>query len=133
MKKILSIFIFAMLVFLVSCGSNSTISSTINSTYETITASEAKSMMDNNSSIILVDVREQSEYDTEHIQGAILLPLGTIEDDAETILPDKGAIYIIYCRSGNRSNQAAIELVDLGYTTIYDMGGIIDWDYETVT
>ena len=124
MKKILSIFILAILIFLVSCDRNS---------FEKITASEAKAMRDNDSSVVFVDVREQYEYDTEHIQAAILLPLDTIEDDAETILSDKDATYIIYCRSGNRSNQAAIELVELGYTNIYDMGGIIYWNYETVT
>lgn len=146
MKKILSIFIFAMLMFLVSCGddgayinngenttANITVSTTVASVFEQITASEAKNMMDNDSSIILVDVREQSEFDAEHIPGAILLPLGTIDDDAATVLPDKDATYIVYCRSGNRSNQAAILLVDLGYTMIYDMGGIIDWNYETVS
>ena len=124
MKKILSIFIFALLIFLASCG---------NSSFEKITASEAKAMRDNDSAVTFVDVREQSEYDTEHIQGAILLPLGTIEDDAETVLSNKDAIYIIYCRSGNRSNQAAIKLVNLGYKNIYDMGGIINWNYEKVT
>ncbi|MCK4551629.1 MAG: rhodanese-like domain-containing protein [Tenericutes bacterium] len=124
MKKILSIFILVILIFLVSCDRNS---------FEKITASEAKAMRDNDSSVVFVDVREQYEYDTEHIQAAILLPLDTIEDNAETILSDKDATYIIYCRSGNRSNQATIELVELGYTNIYDMGGIIYWNYETVT
>ncbi len=124
MKKILSIFILVILIFLVSCDRNS---------FEKITAGEAKAMRDNDSSVVFVDVREQYEYDTEHIQAAILLPLDTIEDNAETILSDKDATYIIYCRSGNRSNQATIELVELGYTNIYDMGGIIYWNYETVT
>ena len=125
MKKILLLLIVMLSVFLVSCGSSSG--------YDTISAADAKAMRDNDSSVLFVDVREQYEYDEEHIQGAKLLPLGTIETDAATIIPDKTGTYIIYCRSGNRSATASQTLVDLGYENIYDMGGIINWPYETVS
>jgi rhodanese-related sulfurtransferase len=49
------------------------------------------------------------------------------------MMPDMEATYIVYCRSGNRSATAAQMLIDLGYQNIYDMGGIIDWPYETET
>lgn len=130
MKKFLLLMLVLPIVFFVSCGSSS---SEVISTFEVITASEAKNMMDNDSSIVLVDVRELYEYEAEHISGATLLPLSEIETKATTVLPDKTVTYIIYCRSGNRSNTASQQLVDMGYKSIYDMGGIIDWPYDTVS
>lgn len=123
MKKLGIIFIFVFIVFLASCS---------NSGFEVINATEAKTMMDNDSSIKLIDVREQYEYDESHIEGAILIPLGTIEDNALTILPNLDTTIIIYCRSGNRSNDAAKLFVELGYTDVYDMGGIINWPYDVI-
>lgn len=124
MKKLLSLLLFGLIFFLVSCG---------NAGFEKISPEDAKAMRDENSAVVFVDVREQYEYDAEHIQGAILLPLGEIEATASEVIPDLSGIYIIYCRSGNRSNQAANILVDMGYENIYDMGGIISWPYETVS
>ncbi|MBI9009412.1 MAG: rhodanese-like domain-containing protein [Tenericutes bacterium] len=124
MKKLLFVLLVLPVIFLVSCGSNS---------FEVITAGVGKEMMDNDSTIVLVDVREPSEYQEEHIPGAILLSLGDIDSRAETVLEDKTVTYIVYCRSGNRSNEAAQKLVALGYESIYDMGGIIDWPYTTVS
>lgn len=97
-----------------------------------ITAEQGKAMMDEDSTIILVDVRTQEEYTEEHIPGALLVPVDDLESLAPEMLMDKEATYIIYCRSGNRSATAAQMLIDLGYLNIYDMGGIIDWPYETV-
>lgn len=80
-----------------------------------------------------VDVREASEYATGHIPNAILLPLGSIRRKAAAVLPDKQAAYIVYCRSGRRSAIAMRELKALGYQNLYDLGGILDWPYKTVT
>lgn len=96
-----------------------------------ITAEEGKAMMDEDPMIILVDVRTQEEYKEEHIPNALLVPVDELEGLAPDMMPDKDATYIIYCRSGNRSATAAQMLVDLGYQNVYDMGGIIDWPYET--
>jgi rhodanese-related sulfurtransferase len=135
MKRLLLLLLALPIIFLVSCGNSSLEQTTVatNNTFEVITASDAKDMMDNDSTIILVDVRELFEYQSEHIPGATLLPLGNIGSEAGSVLPDKSATYIIYCRSGNRSNTASQQLVDLGYESIYDMGGIIDWPYDTVS
>jgi rhodanese-related sulfurtransferase len=100
---------------------------------ELISPEEAKAMMDANDSIILVDVRTLSEYQSGHIEGALLLPLDTISTQAESVIPDKEAVYIIYCRSGNRSSQAVSLLYSMGYISLYDLGGIIDWPYDIVT
>lgn len=99
---------------------------------QVIPAEEAKSMMEEEE-VIIVDVRTREEFEEAHIEGAILLTLDTIPEKAEEILPDKTATYLLYCRSGNRSNQAANLLVDMGYEKIYDFGGIIDWTYGTVS
>ena len=101
-------------------------------TYEQINGAEAKALMDSESGYIIIDARTQSEYDDEHIPGAILIPEYEIADRAEKELPDKDQLILVYCRSGRRSKIAAEELVKLGYTNVKEFGGIIDWEYETV-
>ena len=95
-----------------------------------ITAQEAKIIMDSQEGYVILDVREQYEYDESHIPGAVLLPLGQVEEKAQEVLPDKEQLILVYCRSGRRSKQAAEVLVKLGYTNIKEFGGIIDWPYE---
>lgn len=102
-------------------------------TFETITANEAKEMMDNDNSLIILDVRTEEEYITGHIENALLLPYTEISDQVETVITDKNTIILIYCRSGRRSLIAANSLIDLGYKNVYDFGGIIDWTYGIVT
>ena len=99
--------------------------------YDQISGAEAKAIMDSESGYIILDVREQYEYDEGHIPGAILIPYGEIADRAEKELPDKDQLILVYCRSGRRSKIAAEELVKLGYTNVKEFGGIIDWEYET--
>ena len=103
---------------------------TSESSYHKISAQEAKEMMESQD-VIIVDVRTQEEYNEGYIENAILIPNESISE-APRELPDKDAIILVYCRSGNRSKQAADKLVALGYTNIYDFGGIIDWPYEIV-
>lgn len=95
-----------------------------------ISAKEAKTMIDAGQ-VVIVDVRTQEEYDAGHIENALLIPNeGITQAPAE--LPDKDAVILVYCRSGNRSAQASKKLADLGYTQVYDFGGIIDWPYAVV-
>ena len=101
-------------------------------TYEQISGAKAKAIMDSESGYIILDVREQYEYDEGHILGAILIPYGEIAARAEKELPDKDQLILVYCRSGRRSKIAAEELVKLGYTNVKEFGGIIDWKYEIV-
>ena len=95
-----------------------------------ITAQEAREIMDTESGYIILDVREQDEYDQGHIPGAILIPYTQIEDRAEEVLTDQDQLILVYCRSGRRSKIAAEALVELGYTNIKEFGGNIDWPYE---
>ena len=97
-----------------------------------ITAEEAKKLMDSEEGCIILDVRSREEYDQGHIPGAILIPNTEIEAKAADLLPDKGQLILVYCRSGRRSKLAAQSLADLGYTNIREFGGILDWPYEVV-
>ncbi|MBR1724764.1 MAG: rhodanese-like domain-containing protein [Ruminococcus sp.] len=99
--------------------------------YTQIDQETAKEMMEKDDGHIVVDVRRQDEYDAGHIPGAILIPNETISTMQPEQLPDLDQIILIYCRSGNRSKQAAQKLADIGYTNIYEFGGIIDWTGET--
>ena len=81
--------------------------------------------------VIVLDVREQSEYDSGHIPGAVLLPVGSIDEEtAAAVIPEKDSTVLVYCRSGNRSKTASSTLAGLGYTNIYEFGGINTWPYE---
>ena len=101
--------------------------------YKKISAEDAKTRMDSGDEIIILDVRTQEEYDAGHIAGAILIPNETIVDKQPELLPDLNAEILVYCRSGNRSAQAANKLIAIGYTNVVDFGGIIDWPYDVVT
>lgn len=101
--------------------------------YENITADEAKKIMDTERGYVILDVRTESEYAEGHIPGAILIPDYEITEKAESILTDKNQKILVYCRSGRRSKNAAEALLALGYTNIWEFGGIIDWNYEVET
>ena len=104
----------------------------VNVPYRRISGEEAKQMMQNTDKYILLDVRTKEEYEIEHIEGTLLIPDYEIGSLAATELPDKNALILIYCRSGRRGANVAHELIKMGYTNVYDFGGIIDWQYETV-
>ena len=97
-------------------------------TYEQISPQEAKKRMDNEDDVIILDVRTQEEYDSGHIKNAVCLPNEDILSEPD-ILPDKGQQILVYCRSGNRSKQAAQKLADMGYENVLEFGGILDWPY----
>jgi phage shock protein E len=100
--------------------------------YNKITPEQAKARMDSGDSVTVVDVRTQREYDGGHIESALLIPNETITNERPELLPDLDAEILLYCRSGNRSAQAAKKLIEMGYTNVYDFGGIKDWPYELV-
>ena len=102
------------------------------STYEQITAEQAKTIMDTEKDYVVIDARTEEEYAEGHIENAILIPEYEIENRAEKELPDKEQLILVYCRSGRRSKIASEELVKLGYTNVKEFGGIIDWPYDIV-
>ena len=114
------------MLLLAGCGGNAA-----GNTYRQITQEEAKKMMDTQM-VVILDVREQDEYDSGHIPGAVLLPVGAIDENtAAEMIPEKDSTVLMYCRSGNRSKTASSALAELGYTNIYEFGGINTWPYET--
>ena len=145
MKNMLFIILAIICILLTACGNDSSIgiiggadgpTSIIvaekgeKAMYEQITAEDAKKIMDSGEEHIILDTREQDEFDEGHIPGAILIPYTQIENKAEKMLPDKDKLILVYCRSGRRSKIAAESLSKLGYTNVKEFGGIIDWPYE---
>ena len=120
MKK----FLILLLALLMLCGCGA------ENTYQQITQEKAKDMMDTQD-VTVLDVREQHEFDAGHIAGAVLLPVGSItEATAAAVIPDVDSVVLVYCRSGNRSKTASAALAALGYSNIYEFGGINTWPYE---
>ena len=144
MKKLLCIISAILCIFLTACGDATSIGiiggadgptailvseKGEKAMYQQITAEEAKKIMDSGEEHIILDTREQDEFDEGHIKGSILIPYTEIENKAEEILPDKDAQILVYCRSGRRSKIASESLAKLGYTDVKEFGGIIDWKY----
>ena len=101
--------------------------------YTQISMEEAIAMMEESTDYILLDVRTHEEFTELHIPGAICVPNEEIGTDEIPELPNKEQLILVYCRSGNRSKQASEKLAKLGYSNIYEFGGIIDWPGETVS
>ena len=120
---LLLIQIVAAVLLLSSCGSS----------YTRISQDEAMQMMQEQTDYLIVDVRRPDEFAEGHIAGAINVPSDDITDDMPELLPDKEQTLLVYCRSGNRSKEASRKLADIGYTKVYEFGGINTWEGEIVT
>ncbi|MHB0936566.1 MAG: rhodanese-like domain-containing protein [Armatimonadota bacterium] len=101
--------------------------------YQRISAKEARERLAADRGIVLLDVRSPGEHRARRIAGSMLIPHMAIGQQAPKQLPQKDATLIVYCQSGMRSRQAAQQLLALGYTCVYDLGGIMSWPYETVS
>ena len=89
---------------------------------------EVKQRLDRGEKLLLIDVREESEWEQGHLPGAHYLGKGVIERDIEKMFPDAGAELILYCGGGFRSALAADNLKKMGYTKAISMdGGIRGW------
>ncbi len=93
---------------------------------------EAKARLDKGEKIILLDVRTEEEYNEKRLPNSILIPVEGIDKDVPAKLTDKNAAVFVYCTTGGKSAIAAEVLTLMGYTKVYDLGGIEDWPYETV-
>ena len=130
MKRILSLL---MLLGMLCCAGCARQEEVVVNTYRQITAQEAKEIMDSGKDHVIIDARTEEEFAEGHIPNAILIPEYEVAERAESELPEKDALILVYCRSGRRSKIASEELVKLGYTNVYEFGGIIDWPYEITT
>jgi len=89
---------------------------------------EVKQRLDRGEKIMLVDVREESEFAKDHLPGAIHLGKGVIERDIQARVPDLNAALVLYCGGGFRSALAADNLQKMGYTNVISMdGGVRGW------
>lgn len=93
----------------------------------TLTVASAKELIKEGA--VLVDVRTKSEYNSGHIDGAKLLPVDSINaSNAKEVIASKDTVVIVYCRSGARSASAAKLLEELGYTNVYNLGAMSNWE-----
>lgn len=129
----------AVFFFTSGCASGRTAEDQINKEqsaemrFENISPADALVLLENDLSVILLDVRTIEEHNELRIPDSLLIPYDAIEQKSSELLPDKDATILVYCRSGRRSVIAAESLVKLGYTNVRNLGGIIDWPYETIS
>lgn len=113
-------------MFFIICGCSKTSGS-----YYEISASEAHDMINSINDIVILDVREKSEYDTGHLYNAINIPVDEVGSKfLYDVTNDKNRIIIVYCKSGVRAKTASVDLVNLGYKNVYTFGGINSWNYS---
>ena len=98
--------------------------------YKKISPQEAQTMMSDD--VFILDVRTQEEFDEGHINNAVLLPDYEIKEKTESVIADKNQTVLVYCRTGVRSETASKELIEIGYTNVFDFGGLVDWTGEIV-
>ncbi len=122
MKKVYYVLLLIIVMLCSACQSQTNIQS--------IDGDTVHQMLQNKEDFVLVDVREEDEYEEGHIPDSLLIPLGTIEEDFTSKVPSKEKKIVIYCRSGRRSKEAYEKIVSLGYHDVYDLGGILDWKYD---
>lgn len=120
----------AYLVYFVSLPPPNTVSP-----YQGLSVEAAKDLIDTTPTLVILDVRTVAEYTAEHLEGAVNIP---VEELASRITElDQDRATLVYCRSGNRSAQAAQLLEEQGFTEVYNMlGGLLDWTalgYPTTT
>ena len=129
--KPIGIFLLASLLLLAGCGSEArSEAEEARPAYQQIGQEEARQLMEQDNGHIVVDVRRIDEYESGHIPGAICIPNESIDSTQPAELPNPDQIILVYCRSGNRSKQAAEKLAALGYTRVCEFGGITDWTGE---
>lgn len=136
-KILIALLLVAVIILLTGCSRSGQIMDGedmfLPASYTQISQEEARERMGRDDGHVIIDVRRQDEYDAGHIPGAILIPNESIGTELPKELPDLDQIILIYCRSGNRSKQAAQKLADMGYTNVYEFGGISTWTGEIVT
>ncbi len=98
------------------------------SSYRTVNPAEAQKILAGKKDYILLDVRTLDEYEKKHIPNAVLLPIAEIKaGNVAATLPDKKQKILVYCWTGRRAEDSAAMLVDMGYSNVINLGGLIDW------
>ena len=105
--------------------------------FSNMSMTDAQDLIEKGGDFIIVDVRTAEEFSSGHIPGAINIPVDLIQTeqkkhDRVILLPDTDRMILVYCRSGIRAIKACSMLAEMGYTNVYCIGGIINWNGETV-
>ena len=129
LRIILSMFLAAGVVGATGCSSTPQSTGTTKIVYKNISPEDAKKRLDSEKGIVLLDVRTPEEHAEKNIPGSILIPLDVLENEVSQKISDRNTTIFVYCRSGRRSVEASEILVKLGYTNVFNLGGIIDWPY----
>lgn len=112
-------------------SSNSQSPTTETKTYQNISAKELNNWLNTGKDILLIDVREPSEFKDGYLKGAVNIPLGQLENRLQEIPKEKDVV--VYCRSGRRSAEASGILVKNGYQKVFNLeGGIMNWPFEVI-
>ena len=131
MKKCIPLILAISIIFvLAGCGTSA---EQEENSYQQVSMEEAVEIMEEETGYIILDVRTEEEFSERHIPNAINIPNESIGSEELKELPDKEQLVLVYCRSGNRSKQAAEKLTEMGYTNIVEFGGINDCTGETVS
>ena len=128
MKKVIIILIILVVIIGGVIMLNKNTEKEITNQIQYVSMDEITTIMQENTNYIILDARTIEEYNEGHIPNAICIPNETIDETVTTKLPNKDQLILIYCRSGNRSKQAALKFQQLGYTNLVEFGGIIDWE-----
>ena len=125
MKKLIIIAVIILIVLIIFIANRNKI------TYQNITDDMAIVELQNNPNIVLLDVRSKEEHEEKRIPNSISIPLDELEERIANEIKDKQTKIFVYCKTGIRSEQASKTLVSLGYTNVYNLGGLENWKYET--
>ena len=93
---------------------------------------DALELITNGADVVVIDVRTSAEFAERHIPNSINWPLWEIENTYLQPLFETHATLLVICQSGNRSRQATALLFEMGFTNVYDIGGIITWPGEVI-
>lgn len=129
--NVLLLSVLAAALFLVACGSDdaATVPESSGGAATTIDSAQGAALIGGDDDVLVIDVRTREEYMDGHLVGAQNIDVEDRELWASrTAALDRDRPTVVYCRSGRRSAIAADELVEMGFTEVYDLGGVEDWD-----
>lgn len=132
MQRLLSTMLLLIVLVLTACGGQPTPTAATGAEIDLATLSalvdpQTANLLRERDDVLLIDVREQAEYDAGHIPGITLIPMGEIPNRLADIPKDKTVI--VSCQSGGRSRQVASFLQEQGFTNIHDLdGGFSAWE-----
>lgn len=126
--------------FIAGCSSKNKVNNTIQQSeetkgYENIDGKQTEKLLNSDKDVLIIDVRSEYEYEKGHLLNAINLPYDDddFKSELNEIIDYKDKTVLVYCRSGNRSEKAAVKLVDNGFKNVKNVtDGVDEYDYKLV-